>query len=183
MNKIVVLPREIFKRVLFDRPTIVPFEQLALISICSYPRALLLDAEKRRLLKKRGCRHMLTQFFGDYTDKSVVDPPLTLRSSGKRSILFSEMNAKKIISFLDGVKIDQEVKILIVHCDAGISRSGAVGLFACRYLKCDSEKFYRENETILPNPYICKVLMDVSGLTLDYQTFWDNPRFKGGSLF
>jgi len=42
---------------------------------------------------------------------------------------------------------------LLVHCDAGISRSGAVATFASNYLNIDFQ-----DEYIKPNPYVLRIL-------------------------
>ena len=77
-------------------------------------------------------------------------------------ILFSMEDAKRIIEFLN--RIDRS-KILICHCSAGVSRSGAVGRFANEMINRDSQYykfFYDKNgNTIFPNGYIYKILIDV----------------------
>jgi predicted protein tyrosine phosphatase len=71
---------------------------------------------------------------------------------------FSYSDAEKIIEFLDNNK---KVKILIVHCSAGISRSGAVGTFALDYLNGDKEFFKNTNPHILPNNRVMRMLNEM----------------------
>lgn len=68
---------------------------------------------------------------------------------------FSSEQAQSIIDFLEKNK-DKET--FIVHCTAGISRSGAVGQFIADYFHCDKEEFKRINPHICPNGRISRML-------------------------
>jgi len=62
-------------------------------------------------------------------------------------------------------KIYKEDITLIVHCSAGISRSGAVGTFVNQYLNLDTQKFcFKYSKLIYPNKYILDTLFKVSNL-------------------
>lgn len=68
---------------------------------------------------------------------------------------FSVNDAKKLKKFI----IDNKnKKSFIVHCSAGISRSGAVGQFICDYFGCNREEFLRDNPYIHPNGRITRML-------------------------
>jgi predicted protein tyrosine phosphatase len=71
------------------------------------------------------------------------------------TILFDESMAEQVIAFLNTVEQGDE---LIVHCFAGISRSGAIGLFAARFLGLDLEDFFSQHPHISPNPLVLRVL-------------------------
>ncbi len=72
---------------------------------------------------------------------------------------FSNDQAKSIISFIDNNKD----KNFIVHCVAGISRSGAVGTFISNYLdNVDYEFFKKYNTRIAPNMLILTTLINNS---------------------
>ena len=86
------------------------------------------------------------------------------------NFLFNEEHAKRIINFIEEVK--ETVETLVVQCAAGISRSGAVGLFACRYLKLDETEFRSLNK-ISPNMHVLRVLNEVSGVNKEYVEFWE----------
>lgn len=97
--------------------------------------------------------------FDDITERELQQYP-------ERYKLFSENDARRIKDFTDS-RLDPEKK-LIVHCDAGISRSGAVGLCLNDYLNNYIESHYRhlaaflrDNPYIVPNPYISRVLNKV----------------------
>lgn len=49
-------------------------------------------------------------------------------------------------------------EIGVVHCAAGISRSGAVGTFAADFFNVDKEEFKRFNWGIQPNPHVLSLL-------------------------
>jgi len=72
---------------------------------------------------------------------------------------FSIDQAKSIISFIDNNKD----KHFIVHCVAGISRSGAVGTFISNYLDNVNYEFFKKyNNKIAPNMLILTTLINNS---------------------
>jgi predicted protein tyrosine phosphatase len=69
--------------------------------------------------------------------------------------------AEKIMRFVDDGKLS-----LLVHCTAGISRSGAVGevlnWYFNRYLEnntADDEDFVRNNRKIQPNTIVRRIML------------------------
>lgn len=81
--------------------------------------------------------------------------------SGK--ISFNDHLASQVKNFFEGIK-DNNLSLL-VHCDAGISRSGAIGYIANEYFNKylennlnDQEYFEKMNRHILPNPLVVRVL-------------------------
>ncbi len=79
-------------------------------------------------------------------------------------IFFNEEHAKKIHEFIKKIKADDK-KEFYVHCDAGVSRSGAIGYLLNEYFnkfltdnKIDNEAFRMNNSHILPNPLVVRVL-------------------------
>ena len=74
-------------------------------------------------------------------------------------IAFSAEQAQWILDFLETNK-DKET--FIVHCSAGIARSGAVAQFICDYFRCDNKEFRKANPHISPNPYVLRVLNNLS---------------------
>lgn len=71
---------------------------------------------------------------------------------------FTKEQAEEIISFLE----KQEDKIsCILHCAAGISRSGAVGTFVNDYYRGDNSEFKRNNPHIHPNGLVLRLLNQV----------------------
>ncbi len=72
-------------------------------------------------------------------------------------IVFNEDHAEKVLSFVDSMDSSLD---LIVHCTAGISRSGAVGLTVTEALGLDPHTFNDYNVHIQPNPLVVKVMRD-----------------------
>jgi protein tyrosine phosphatase len=68
--------------------------------------------------------------------------------------------ARSIIELLDTLK-DSGCKELVVHCAAGISRSGAVAKFANIYLGLDIPKL---NNYDMHNIYVFNTLCDCAGI-------------------
>ena len=68
---------------------------------------------------------------------------------------FSEKQAKDLYEF---IKMHRDKETCIVHCMAGISRSGAVGSFVQGYCQGDWELFKRDNPFISPNGRVHRML-------------------------
>lgn len=64
---------------------------------------------------------------------------------------------KQIISFLETIN-KKKVKTIIVHCAAGISRSGAVGSFINNYFNLHYNQFKKDNPHIHPNSRVSMIL-------------------------
>lgn len=71
---------------------------------------------------------------------------------------FSEEMASELIDFINKNKHKTQ---FIVHCMAGISRSGAIGTFINTIQDGDHEAFKRANRRILPNPMVYKTLINM----------------------
>lgn len=79
-------------------------------------------------------------------------------------IFFNEGHAKAIHDFIEPIKSNDR-KEFYVHCDAGVSRSGAIGLvlndWFNRFLTVnhnDDESFKMNNSHIMPNPLVVRLL-------------------------
>lgn len=169
IEKIIVLSRRYVEKMLKELSRISIIEgNWALISI--YSDKLLIDFKEMEILKILGCDNHISLRFDDITkneyDIKVKDNP-KLR-------LFTKDHAENIVNFIDQINKNPKIKTLVVHCAAGVSRSGAVGLFACRYLKLSEYEFRMINLLIHPNEYIYDLLSDVSGLKKDYISFWES---------
>ena len=72
--------------------------------------------------------------------------------------MFNEFKAKKLYEF---IKRNKDKSMAVIHCGAGISRSGAVGTFIHDlYGTVTWEEFKRKNPYIHPNEYILKLLRE-----------------------
>lgn len=84
----------------------------------------------------------------------------------KRVALFSHEIADRIMRFVDDGKMP-----IIIHCTAGISRSGAIGSVLNRYYnsilannKGDYDAFFLMNSKIMPNPNIVRAFLQFLGI-------------------
>jgi predicted protein tyrosine phosphatase len=143
-------------------------ETWAMISIVGWtktgPAALFKTLDRERLAEK-GCLTSLQCCFGD-----ILPPAGSEAGSIPAQYLFSRSEAVRIIAFLEEVK--EAAQVLILHCDGGVSRSGAVGLFACRWLGLDETEFFSGNPGISPNPWVLQVLFETAGLGRGDLAYW-----------
>lgn len=63
--------------------------------------------------------------------------------------------AKEVVAFAER---HRDAGLTIVHCAAGVSRSGAVGSFLSDYYGLDYSEFKRINPQVIPNVYVSKLL-------------------------
>ena len=69
---------------------------------------------------------------------------------------FTEAQAKQVLDFVDGLAPDT---ILYVHCQAGISRSGAIGSFiAENYTNQNMQAWRQRHSWINPNSHVYSLL-------------------------
>ena len=83
----------------------------------------------------------------EFDEQQSPTNPFTCRS-------FKEDQAKQVFAF---VKKHAD-KDWVIHCSAGISRSGAIGTFILHYLEGDKEYFAKRNPHIHPNGHILRML-------------------------
>lgn len=121
------------------------------ISIYSTPKDEVLTEFNIDKFKFCGMKEYLSLLFED-----VLSPGESL--DGDPFILFDKKQAKLIIQMLDKIKSYPAACKLIIHCDAGISRSGAVGFFAAKYLGYNLDKFAKDNPHIHPNQLVLEIL-------------------------
>ena len=101
--------------------------------------------------------HLLTLTFDDICNESETTEDLG------NEVLFNETMAEQIMRFVDDGKLP-----LLVHCTAGISRSGAVGevlnWYFNRYQErnaADDEDFTQNNRQIQPNTIVRRTMLKV----------------------
>ena len=121
-----------------------PKNPFAVISIYSTPQEELITPEKFKKLQEWGCVGCLSMLFQDGSlpqDEEWLEYP------------FTDNHAKEVKEFLDRINSLEEKIFLIAHCDAGISRSGAVATFAADYLEIPFH-----DPMLMPNPYVLRLL-------------------------
>jgi len=70
--------------------------------------------------------------------------------------IFSEYQAQQIIDFVE--KYKDQVELIVIHCEAGISRSAAVGAAIMKQLTGDDSKIFN-NKMFLPNMFIYSTIL------------------------
>lgn len=115
------------------------------------------------ILDKMHCKRTLSLRFSDVNEKVFFK----YNDKYTNQILFNKEHAVKIITFINELEDVEGEEHLIVHCDAGISRSGAVATFLSDYLSLNKEIFNQMNIGIMPNIYILNMLREMTNLKIN----------------
>lgn len=166
INKIIIYPQKIIQDILSGDKAYLPKDKWSLISIYSSTKKPIINSQT---IFPKNCINNLSISFFDTTPNDWNNILRYIPEASKEQDLFNENHAKQIIKFLGILKIETT---LLIHCAAGISRSGAVGLFASRYLNIDDKNFRKLNPNVCPNPHVLDILNKVSGINNDYVDFW-----------
>ena len=152
--KIRVLPRKFFEKLKGTPTEVELLENAKIISINSSWGFDDTPPFSEELLNHP---HLLNLTFDD-----ICNEPETPEDQGN-AVLFNAAMAQQIMRFVD----DGELPLL-VHCTAGISRSGAVGevlnWYFNRYLERnadDDEEFVQNNRQIQPNTIVRRIMLKV----------------------
>lgn len=89
--------------------------------------------------------------------------------------LFNKKLAKKIKDFVDTYK--DNTFHFVIHCTAGISRSGAVGCVLAKYLNGDDSYLFKTGRYI-PNKLIYRILSEVFNLEFNDDAFSKSLNLK-----
>lgn len=94
-------------------------------------------------------KNVMVLFFDD-VEKDIIE------SNGSCvARAFTSEQAEQLLRF---IKNNSDKESCIIHCAAGISRSGAVGTFVNDYFHGDFHKFQKQNPHILPNGLVLRLL-------------------------
>jgi len=151
-----------------EAPYKFPFEgeNWGLISIWTGGDSALLSSgeyltpDTKKVLEEIQCIYMLSLDFWDITDENYE----RVKRKYSEPILFNAGHAKQIIDVVKEMQQDERKMTCIVHCDAGVSRSGAVGEFINDFCRLDYLHFKDKNANIVPNFFIKSMLRKLSGL-------------------
>lgn len=134
---------DLMKRNNVNDSNIENVENPALISICSSTNSFCGVPQNHYF--KQGLSNVLNIRFDD-----IQEPEEGL-------VLFNEKHAEVLIRFI----LKNLEKDFIIHCTAGISRSGAVGEFIRRLKDIPYQDFILDNPQIMPNITVLSILTDV----------------------
>jgi len=132
-----------------------------LISIYGDGEGDLLTNDNVVVFQEMGCGHFLSLNFWD----------ITSRENCPQGILFRKGQAKQIVEMIKHIQEEKEDSVLVAHCSAGISRSGAVGTFACDYCRLDYNGFMKQNPSLMANPHVLSLLRKEAGMTPDFGSY------------
>lgn len=97
------------------------------------------------------------------------------RNTNPKLNLMTLDQAKEIKEFVD--KYKSKVDHIIIHCTAGISRSGAVGCVIARYLN-NHDNYIWATGRYLPNRYVYKTMCVAFGLQYSDELFERKIRLR-----
>ena len=137
-----------------------PNNKWGVISIYTRPNNAFFTLDAIDAFKSMGMIDYLSLQFWDVDGKDRQ----AILAQYPHAVFFDKTHAIKIIDFVQSLNSKDEDVGLIVHCDAGISRSGAVGSFVVDYLGLNQKEFLVANPNILPNAFILSVLRRTAGL-------------------
>lgn len=139
MKKIFVLPKRYFDKMMtmrnIDDNNVKDKVKTCFISIND---SLGTDAKPHF---KSNHPNVLNLFFDD------VDRDIEVEGEGT-AIAFTEEMAEEVFNFVFN---NRDMETFVVHCTAGISRSGAVGEFINNYFGQDYKEFIKQNPYVHPN--------------------------------
>lgn len=81
--------------------------------------------------------------------------------------MMNDEDALKIKEFVEGLE-DKDIDLLIVHCNAGVSRSGAV-VAALAFVFTGSDKEVFDSGLYVPNMYVYYKILEAFGYSNNYQ--------------
>lgn len=93
--------------------------------------------------------------FGDINEDITV-PLLDTREM----VVIKAMTVAQAQELYEFIKKHQDKETIIVHCTAGIARSGAIATFINDYTSSNWDEFRRLNPHIVPNHHVYKLLHD-----------------------
>ena len=74
---------------------------------------------------------------------------------GRKVELFKKEWADEILSLIDG--FGESIDSIIVHCEAGISRSSAIAAGICKYFGKSDNKFFKDK---VPNRFVYRLMLN-----------------------
>lgn len=151
-NHIYVLSRENFKQEI-GHLTEQQFQAGAFISIHS-PNVGLSFNDTEPILESSS--NVLNLWFHDTDPEQERD--WMVSNPSYPEVLFDESMAIEIKNF---VEQNHSAKFWMIHCTAGICRSGAVGEVLSEYFEIDYFEFKRDNPKTRPNIYVKTILKNI----------------------
>lgn len=123
------------------------------------------DGDRQELPYKQRTNHITRNRYVDCLFLYFDDvEPDAIPGQPTMPFAFSDADAKAIINFLRRHYQAHDFSDIIVHCQAGVSRSHAVALFIAKYFAKDDAEYERllhqENKVFGGNHYVYNKLVD-----------------------
>ena len=133
-----------------------PINNCLIISIQDGEKEYLPFKERTNHITRNRYKDILFLYFDDLNSKDLEKDPYN-------SFAFKDYHAEQIISFLKKHYHAQDFDEIIIHCQAGVSRSHAVALFTAKYFEKDDELFnqllHQENKIFGGNDHVYNTLI------------------------
>lgn len=130
-------------------------QKTLLIAIQDYEKSILPFKERTNYLTRRLYKDIQFMYFDDYNKEDIINEPYY-------PFIFTKKEANTIIDFLETHYEKQDFDNIIIHCEAGISRSHAIALFTAKYFEKDTELYNtllnQENKIYGGNNHIYELL-------------------------
>lgn len=131
-----------------------------LISIYTDPGWEVLTPDAIANLQALGMQEYMSLMFGDIVDTSKFE---RLKAQSKQESIahikpFGAEQADDVLNFLYRINDLPEESTLICHCDAGISRSAAVGQFTYDLFRDSVDSLTNYNHYSMPNSHVLRML-------------------------
>lgn len=111
-----------------------PTGKSLMISIQDYEKKYLPFKERTNHITRRLYQDIMFLYFDDINNEDI-------RNGMSSATAFTDEDALHIIRFLERHYAQNDFDEIIIHCEAGISRSHAIALFIAMYFENDDELF------------------------------------------
>lgn len=111
-----------------------PTGKSLMISIQDYEKKYLPFKERTNHITRRLYQDIMFLYFDDINNEDI-------RNGMSSAAAFTDEDALHIIRFLERHYAQNDFDEIIIHCEAGISRSHAIALFIAMYFENDDELF------------------------------------------
>lgn len=130
-------------------------ERTILISIQDGEKQYLPFKERTNHITRRRYKDILFLYFDDLTCREIQENPY-------QSFIYNNEDNQLILNFLQKHYENKDFDKLLIHCEAGMSRSHAIALFTAKYFEKDENLYntllHQENKIFGGNDYIYEKL-------------------------
>jgi len=100
-------------------------------------------------------KNIISMIFGDLEQDTEVD----IIGENRKEVVkaMTQEQAAELYAF---IKANKDKEAVIIHCTAGVSRSGAIGVFINDFIGGNWEELKRLNPNIQPNAHVYRLLHD-----------------------